>query len=40
MARLLKDVTQGAYAYEPVALDDVARAAQVDKKFADGLPDV
>jgi predicted nucleic acid-binding protein len=35
MARLLKEVTQGAYAYEPVTLDDVARAAQVDKKFTD-----
>lgn len=35
MARLLKEVTQGAYAYEPVTLDDVARAAQVEKKFTD-----
>ncbi len=35
MAHLLKEVTQGAYAYEPVTLDDVARAAQVDKKFTD-----
>jgi predicted nucleic acid-binding protein len=35
MARLLKEVTQGAYAYEPATADDVARAAQVDKKFAD-----
>lgn len=35
MARLLKEVTQGAYAYEPVTLEDVERAAQVDKKFAD-----
>jgi len=35
MTRLLKEVTQGAYAYEAVTLDDVARAAQVDKKFAD-----
>jgi len=35
MGRLLKEVTQGAYAYEAVTLDDVARAAQVDKKFAD-----
>jgi predicted nucleic acid-binding protein len=35
MARLLKEVTQGAYAYEAVTLDDVARAAQVDKKFED-----
>jgi hypothetical protein len=34
MARLLKEVTQGAYAYEPVTLEDVKRAAQVDKKFA------
>ena len=30
-----KEVTQGAYAYEPATLDDVARAAQVEKKFAD-----
>ena len=35
MARLLKEVTLGAYAYEPVTLEDVERAAQVDKKFAD-----
>jgi len=35
MGRLLKEVTQGAYAYEPVTLDDVERAAQVDKKFGD-----
>jgi predicted nucleic acid-binding protein len=35
MARLLREVTQGTYAYEPVTVDDVARAAQVDKKFAD-----
>jgi len=35
MARLLKEVTQGAYAYEPVTLEDVERAAQVEKKFAD-----
>jgi predicted nucleic acid-binding protein len=35
MARLLKEVTQGVYAYEPVTLEDVERAAQVDKKFAD-----
>ncbi|MDH3843641.1 MAG: PIN domain-containing protein, partial [Myxococcales bacterium] len=35
MGRLLKELTQGAYAYEPVTLDDVARAAQVDKKFTD-----
>jgi predicted nucleic acid-binding protein len=35
MARLLREVTQGAYAYEPVTLDDVARAAQVEKKFRD-----
>ena len=35
MARLLKEVTQGAYAYEAVTLGDVERAAQVDKKFAD-----
>ena len=35
MARLLREVTQGAYAYEPVTLEDVERAAQVDKKFAD-----
>ena len=35
MAHLLKEVTQGAYAYEAVTLDDVARAAQVDKKFED-----
>ena len=35
MTRLLKEVTQGAYAYEAVTLDDVARAAQVDKKFED-----
>lgn len=35
MARLLKEVTQRAYAYEPVTLEDVERAAQVDKKFAD-----
>ena len=35
MGRLLKEVTQGAYAYEPVTLDDVERAAQVDKKFRD-----
>jgi hypothetical protein len=26
---------QRAYAYEPVTLEDVERAAQVDKKFAD-----
>ena len=35
MGRLLKEVTQGAYAYEAVTLEDVERAAQVDKKFAD-----
>ena len=35
MARLLKEVTQGAYAYEPTTFDDVERAAQVDRKFAD-----
>ncbi len=35
MGRLLKDVTQGAYAYEPMTFDDVERAAQVDRKFAD-----
>jgi predicted nucleic acid-binding protein len=35
MARLLREVTEGAYAYETVTLDDVARAAQVAKKFAD-----
>jgi len=35
MARLLREVTQGAYAYEPVTLEDVERAAQVDRKFAD-----
>ena len=35
MAQLLREVTQGAYAYEPVTLEDVERAAQVDKKFAD-----
>jgi predicted nucleic acid-binding protein len=35
MGRLLKDVTEGAYAYEPMTFDDVERAAQVDRKFAD-----
>jgi predicted nucleic acid-binding protein len=35
MARLLRDVTLGAYAYEPVTLEDVERAAQVEKEFAD-----
>jgi predicted nucleic acid-binding protein len=35
MVRLLREVTQGAYAYEAVTLEDVERAAQVDKKFAD-----
>ena len=35
MARLLKELTQGVYAYEAVTLEDVERAAQVDKKFAD-----
>ena len=35
MGRLLKEVTQGAYAYEAVTLEDVERAAQVHKKFAD-----
>jgi predicted nucleic acid-binding protein len=35
MARLLKEVTQGAYVYEAATLDDVARAAQVEKKFTD-----
>ena len=35
MQRLLREVTQGAYAYEPLTLEDVGRAAQVDKKFAD-----
>ncbi len=35
MARLLREVTEGAYAYEAATLDDVARAAQVDKKFTD-----
>jgi predicted nucleic acid-binding protein len=35
MARLLKEVTQGAYAYERMTFDDVERAAQVDRKFAD-----
>ena len=35
MARLLREVTEGAYAYETATLDDVARAAQVEKKFAD-----
>ena len=35
MARLLREVTEGAYAYESATLDDVARAAQVEKKFTD-----
>jgi predicted nucleic acid-binding protein len=35
MGRLLKEVTQGAYAYEPATLGDVERAAQVERKFAD-----
>ena len=35
MGRLLKEVTQGAYAYEPMTFDDVERAAQVDRKFGD-----
>jgi predicted nucleic acid-binding protein len=35
MGRLLKEVSQGAYAYEPMTLDDLARAAQVERKFAD-----
>ena len=35
MARLLKDATVGAYAYEPMTFEDVGRAAEVDKKFAD-----
>jgi hypothetical protein len=35
MARLLKEVTEGAYAYEAATLDDVARATQLDKKFTD-----
>ena len=35
MGRLLKEVTQGAYAYEPMMFDDVERAAEVDSKFAD-----
>ena len=35
MGRLLREVTQGAYAYEPMTFEDVERAAQVDKKFAD-----
>jgi predicted nucleic acid-binding protein len=35
MGRLLKEVSQGAYAYEAMTFDDVERAAQVDRKFAD-----
>jgi len=35
MARLLAEVAAQAYAYEPPSLADVARAAQVEKKFAD-----
>ena len=35
MGRLLKEVSQGAYAYEPMTLDDFARAAQVERKFVD-----
>jgi predicted nucleic acid-binding protein len=35
MGRLLKEVAQGAYAYEPMTFEDVERAAQVDRKFAD-----
>jgi len=34
MGRLLKEVVQGAYVYEPLTLDDLARAAQVETKFA------
>lgn len=34
MGRVLKEVAQGAYAYEPPTLDDVGRATQVDRKFA------
>ncbi|MGB5811552.1 MAG: PIN domain-containing protein, partial [Polyangiales bacterium] len=35
MGRLLKEVSQGVYAYEAMTFDDVERAAQVDRKFAD-----
>jgi len=35
MGRLLKEVSQGAYAYEPMTFEDVERAAEVDRKFAD-----
>ena len=35
MGRLLREVSQGAYAYEPMTLEDVERAAQVERKFAD-----
>ena len=35
MGRLLKEVSQGAYAYEPMTFEDVERAAQVKRKSAD-----
>ncbi|MEM8605891.1 MAG: PIN domain-containing protein [Myxococcota bacterium] len=35
MGRLLKEVAEGAYVYEAMTLEDVARAGQVERKFRD-----
>ena len=35
MERILREVTQGAYAYESMTIHDVERAAQVERKFSD-----